>query len=257
MSDTNERQALSFDEYIAECGLDDVLIHLKEQYGDEFAYIKDQELQSDPNKKYFISCTGSILVRVTFHVGANALHYKRVPIYTTDGYLEMHFQSNHKQHTKKIHWLVACTYLDTSVLATMKHPTVQHKDHVRTNNNPSNLEFIEHSDNASDHGAAHLEYDNELDWQSDEFVRFNVLRGHKLFRDHLYNINTKQLYKVFSSKTGSGKNAPTAVRFRLCKDVDVYPFTDAETSKRFRIRSKTFHALMQQMYDEQQQQHTT
>lgn len=253
MSAENEKQALSFDEYIAECGLDDVLSHLEERYGDVFDYIKDPELQANPNKKYFINHSGTMVVRVEFNVGQNGLHYKKVPIYTTDGYLEMHFQSNNKHHTKKLHWLVAVTYLDTSVLSTMEHPTIQHKDHVRTNNNPSNLEFIEHSENASDHDAPHLEYADDLDWQSDEFVRFNVLRGHKLFRDHLYNVNTKKLYKVFSSKTGSGKNAPTAVRFRLCKDVDVYPFTDAETSKLFRIRNKTFHALMQQMHDEQQQ----
>lgn len=253
MSAVNTKQALSFDEYIETFGLDDILVHLEDKYDDVFDYIKDQELQADPNKKYFINYIGTMVVRVTFNVGQNGLHYKKVPIYTTDGYLEMHFQSNHRQHTKKLHWLVAVTHLDTSVLATMKKPTVQHKDHNRTNNRPSNLEFIEHSDNASDHNAPHLEYDNDLDWQSDEFVRFNVLRGHKLFRDHLYNINTKQLYKVFSSKTGSSKNSPTAVRFRLCKDVDVYPFTDAETSKIFRIRNKTFHELMQQMYDEQHQ----
>ena len=251
MSAAIERQALSFDEYIAECGLDDVLKHLENKYAEAFAYIKDKDLQADPNKKYFINCNGTILVRVMFNVGQNALHYKKVPIYTTDGYLEMHFQANYKQHTKKLHWLVACTYLDTSVLATMTMPTVQHKDHNRTNNNPSNLEFVEHAVNASDHNAPHLEYDNNLDWESNDYVRFNVLRGHKLFRDHLYNINTKQLYKVFSSKTGSGKNAPTAVRFRLCKDLDVYSFVDAETSERFRIRRNAFHELMQQMHDEQ------
>lgn len=253
MSATNERQAFSFDEYIAECGLDDVLNHLEEKHGEAFAYVNDQELQINSNKKYFINRSGTKLIRVTFNARQNALYYKKVPMYTTDGYLEMHFQTNYKQHTKKIHWLVAVTFLDTSVLSTMKMPTVQHKDHCRTNNSASNLEFMEHSDNASDHEAPHLEYTDDLDWESDEFVRFNILKGHKLFRDHLYNINTKQLYKVFSSKTGNGKNAPTAIHFRLCKDVDVYPFTDAETSQRFRIRRNSFHKLMQEMHAEQQQ----
>lgn len=251
MSETNERQVFSFDEYIEVFGLTDVLIHLEDKYGDTFDYIKDQDLQANPNKKYFINYSGNMVVRVEFNVCQNALHFKKVPIYTTDGYLEMHYQSNHHQHTKKLHWLVAVTYLDTSVLASMTLPTIQHKDHDRTNNKPSNLEFMEHSLNASDHDAPNLEYATDLDWQSNDYVRFNVLRGHKLFRDHLYNVNTKQLYKVFSSKTGSGKNAPTAVRFRLCKDLDVYSFTDAETSERFRIRRNTFHELMQQMYNEQ------
>lgn len=251
MSETNERQVLSFDEYIEVFGLNDVLIHLEDKYEDTFDYIKDPELQAKSNKKYFVNYSGTMVVRVEFNAGQNALHYKKVPIYTTDGYLEMHFQSNDHKHTKKLHWLVAVTYLDTSVLASMKMPTIQHKDHNRTNNNPSNLEFIEHSVNASDHGAPHVEYANDLDWQSNEYLRFNVLKGHKLFRDHLYNINTKQLYKVFSSKTGTGKNAPTAVRFRLCKDVDVYSFTDAETSERFRIRRNTFHNMMKQLHQQQ------
>lgn len=246
-----ERQALSFDEYIDAFGLDDVLSHLEEKYGVTFAYIQDQELQADPNKKYFINYDGTIVIRVTFNVGENGLHYKRVPVYTTDGYLEIHFQINYKMRTKKIHWLVAVTYLDTSVLSTMEHPTVQHKDHDRTNNNPDNLEFMEHSDNASDHNAPHLEYVDDLDWQSDDFVRFNILKGRRLFRDHLYNINTRQLYKVFITKTGVGKNAPIAVRFRLCKECDVYPFTDAETKRIFRIRRKAFHELMQRMHTEQ------
>jgi len=252
MSATIERQALSFDEYIDACGLDDVLEHLENKYAEAFKYINDSELQTDPNKKYFINCNGTILIRVTFDARQNALHYKKVPMYTANGYLYMQFQLQYKQRVKQIHWLVAVTYLDTSVLATMTMPAVQHKDHNRTNNNPSNLEFVEHAVNASDHATPRLEYDNDLDWESDEYVRFNVLRGHKLFRDHLYNINTKQLYKVFSSKTGSGKNAPTAVRFRLCKDLDVYSFVDAETSERFRIRRNAFHELMQQMHDEQQ-----
>lgn len=62
----------------------------------------------------------------------------------TRGYLQVHFSMNGKPITKKVHRLVAETFLSNQE----NLPQVNHKDCDRTNNNVSNLEWCTSSYNA-------------------------------------------------------------------------------------------------------------
>jgi len=73
-----------------------------------------------------------------------------------DGYLYVHFRINGKQFNKKVHRLVAQTFIpNTNILL-----EVNHKDGNRTNNNVSNLEWCTRSYNRQyreKHGVSQTE----------------------------------------------------------------------------------------------------
>ena len=100
------------------------------------------KIKDFPN--YYITDVGDVYSRVVEkHNNPNNRITKLVPQRNTRGYLQIGLTRNKKYYSKKIHRLVAETFLPN----TENKPQVNHIDGDKTNNNVSNLEWVTASEN--------------------------------------------------------------------------------------------------------------
>lgn len=85
--------------------------------------------------------------RYAFHRGNKAYHLIRGKILSARinncGYLSVRLSKDGRNFTRFIHRLMAEAFIENS----FNKPFINHKDGVKTNNDPDNLEWVTHSEN--------------------------------------------------------------------------------------------------------------
>lgn len=204
--------------------------------------IRDESVNiSDANMIYYINIFGNKLVRAHKSTKAGWIITEMHP-YNSDGYINIKIQNK----CKKLHILAAKTFINPFIWNQLSQPTIDHIDGDRTNNHWTNLRFLERSENVSMHPVGIRNKKAFLAHNPDD-IYFESINDHTLGHVYRYNIENEKLYIQFVNY----KRKSPIITYREVNADTRYNFTDSTTKKRFTIMRQQFHALMQQMYDEQ------